>query len=204
MKMTKESVLKVAAILYVVLFAALAIEPSDRYVWAVEMIPAVIVFGYLVLTYKRFGFSFGSYVMISFWLVLHTIGGHYTFANVPFDAINELFGTGRNYFDRFAHFSVGFFAYPVVEYVLRKGWTRYVPFALLFGFFSIMAVAALYELNEWAFAVLSGGSDVGLEYLGSQGDIWDAQKDMCCDGAGAIVALLIYSFVRPDKRYIQA
>ncbi len=199
--MNKDTIVKTGALLYVFLFLYLAVDPSDRAVWAVENIPVVIVFAYLVVTYKKFTFSPGSYIMMSFWLVLHTIGGHFTFAHVPFDFVNHLFGLERNDYDRFAHFSVGFFAYPIVEYVLRKGWTSYYRFAMLFGFAAVMAVAALYELNEWAFAILSGGNNVGLEYLGAQGDIWDAQKDMCCDGAGALVALFIYSIVRPDKRY---
>ena len=199
--MNRQSLVKIGAILYLLLFLYLAFDPHDRAVWAVENIPVVVVFGYLVLTYKKFAFSFGSYVMMSIWLVLHTIGGHFTFANVPFDFINHLFGFERNNFDRFAHFSVGFFAYPIVEYVLRKRLTNSYRFAMHVGFSTIMAVAALYEINEWAVAVLSGGSDVGLEYLGVQGDVWDAQKDMCCDGMGALTALLIYSFVRPDKNY---
>ncbi len=199
--MNTDRILKTGAILYTLLFLYLAISPTDRAVWAVENTPVVIVFGYLVLTYKKFTFSLGSYIMMSFWLVLHTIGGHFTFANVPFDFVNDLFGFERNNFDRFAHFSVGFFAYPIVEYILRKGWTTNYRFALFVGFMTIMGVAAIYELNEWAFAVLSGGSDVGLEYLGVQGDVWDAQKDMCCDGTGALVALLIYSLTRPDKKY---
>ena len=202
--MSKDTILKTGALLYALLFLYLAIDPNDRAVWAVENIPVVIVFGYLVFTYKKFSFSLGSYIMMSFWLVLHTIGGHFTFANVPFDFVNDLFGFERNNFDRFAHFSVGFFVYPIVEYVLRKGWTTHYRFALFVGFMTIMGVAAIYELNEWAFAVLTGGSDVGLEYLGVQGDIWDAQKDMCCDGAGALVALLIYSLTRPDRKYTQA
>ena len=202
--MNKDKILKTGAILYTLLFLYLAIDPNDRAVWAVENIPVVIVFGYLVLTYKKFSFSLGSYIMMSFWLVLHTIGAHFTFANVPFDFVNNLFGFERNNFDRFAHFSVGFFAYPIVEYILRNRWTTNYRFALFVGFMTIMGVAAVYELNEWAFAVLTGGSDVGLEYLGVQGDVWDAQKDMCCDGAGALVALLVYSLIRPDRKYTQA
>ena len=70
--------------------------------------------------------------------------------------------------------------------------------AIVFSIFFIMSIAAGYEIIEWWYAVAEGG-DAGIEFLGSQGDIWDAQKDMLADTLGAIVALMIYLFVRPDQ-----
>ena len=173
------------------------IDPYARDVWIAEIIPVLLVFGGLLWLYPRFRFSNTAYLLMSVWLFWHTIGGHYTFANVPFDWFNDLVGSERNHFDRVAHFSVGFYAFPTAEWLLRRGHCRYVP-ANLFALLLIMGVAAGYEIIEWWYAVLEGG-DAGIEFLGSQGDIWDAQKDMLADTLGALFALVLFAIVRPDR-----
>ncbi len=184
------------AMAFAIFFAVLAIDPVSRTVWAAEMIPVVLVFLALLLGYRYFRFSNIAYALMAFWLFWHTIGGHYTFANVPFDWFNQLLGSERNQFDRVAHYSVGFYAYPAAEWMLRRGHCRYVP-ANLFALLLVMGVAAGYEIIEWWYAVLAGG-DVGIEFLGSQGDVWDAQKDMLADTLGAVTALVLFAFTRPD------
>lgn len=186
------------AAVFVVYFAVLAIDPVSRAVWIAEVIPVVIVFGLLVVTNRRFRFSNIAYGLMAFWLFWHTLGGHYTFANVPFDWFSELIGSERNHFDRVGHFAVGFYAYPTIEWLLRRGHCRYV-LANVFALLLIMGIAAGYEIVEWWYAVLEGG-DAGIEFLGSQGDIWDAQKDMLSDTLGAVFALVLYAVTRPDKR----
>ena len=183
-------------IAFAIFFAVLAIDPVSRTVWVAEVIPVVMVFLALLLGYRYFRFSNIAYTLMAFWLFWHTIGGHYTFANVPFDWFNQLLGSERNQFDRIAHYSVGFYAYPAAEWMLRRGHCRYVP-ANLFALLLVMGVAAGYEIIEWWYAVLAGG-DVGIEFLGSQGDVWDAQKDMLADTLGAVTALLLFAFTRPD------
>ncbi|MCP5300502.1 MAG: DUF2238 domain-containing protein [Chromatiaceae bacterium] len=185
------------AIAFTVYFAALAVTPVSRTVWIAEVVPVVFVFGALVLTYPLFRFSNTAYALMAVWLFWHTLGGHYTFANVPFDWFNSLLGSERNQFDRIGHFSVGFYAFATTEWMLRRGHCRYVP-ANIFALLLIMAIAAGYEIVEWWYAVSEGG-DAGIEFLGSQGDIWDAQKDMLADTLGAIVALVLFAFVRPDR-----
>ena len=184
------------AIAFAIFFAMLAIDPVSRPVWVAEVIPVVIVFLALLLGYRYFRFSNMAYALMAFWLFWHTIGGHYTFANVPFDWFNQLIGSERNQFDRIAHYSVGFYAYPTAEWMLRRGHCRYVP-ANLFALLLVMGIAAGYEIIEWWYAVLAGG-DAGIEFLGSQGDIWDAQKDMLADTLGAVTALVLFAFTRPD------
>jgi putative membrane protein len=93
---------------------------------------------------------------------------------------------------------IGFYAYPMVEWLLRRGYCK-LTLASFFGIFFIMSVAAGYEIIEWLYAVTEGG-DAGIEFLGSQGDIWDAQKDMLADTLGAVTALIAYRFIRPDKQ----
>ena len=185
------------AVAFVVFFAAMAVDPVSRTVWVAEVIPVVLVFLGLVFTFRHFRFSNTAYALMAFWLFWHTIGGHYTFANVPFDWFSQLIGSQRNQFDRIAHFSVGFYAYPTAEWMLRRGHCKYVP-ANIFALLLVMGIAAGYEIIEWWYAVLEGG-DAGIEFLGSQGDIWDAQKDMLADTLGAVAALALFAIVRPDR-----
>ena len=169
-----------------------SINPADMRVWWAEMVPIMAIFAGLLLTFRKFQFSNTSYVLMSVLLIMHTIGAHYTFANVPFDWVTDTFGFERNHYDRVAHFSVGFYAYAAAELLVRKNWARPVT-AMFFGLFFIMSVAAAYEIIEWQFAVIEGG-DAGIEFLGSQGDEWDAQKDMLADTLGALAALVLFWF----------
>ncbi|MGR5148465.1 DUF2238 domain-containing protein [Photobacterium alginatilyticum] len=178
------------------------INPAFPEVWFAEIVPIIIIFLPLLITYKHFRFSNAAYLFMSCWLILHTVGAHYTFANVPFEWFSELIGSERNHFDRFAHFSIGFYAYPIAEYLSRKGHCS--PFlAGLFGLCAIMAIAAGYEIIEWWYAVLAGGN-AGIEFLGSQGDIWDAQQDMLADTLGAITSLVFFFFNKPYQTHKNA
>ncbi|OBU23723.1 DUF2238 domain-containing protein [Photobacterium aquimaris] len=182
------------ALCYSIFFIALGINPAFRAVWIAEAIPLMMVFFFLVFSYRYFVFSNLAYTLMAIWLVLHNIGAHYTFANVPFDWVNHLLDSHRNHFDRFAHFSIGFYAFPIAEFLVRKGHCKPI-IAALFGLFAIMATAAAYEIVEWWYAA-SAGSEAGIEFLGSQGDIWDAQKDMLADTLGAIFSLAIFFFTK--------
>jgi len=183
--------------LYIPFWAILAVEPVSREVWWAENIPVMAVFALLVLTYRQLRFSNLAYGLMAVWLFWHTVGGHYTFAGVPFGFVTDLFGFERNNFDRIGHFSIGFYALPIAELLLRKKFCGPV-LASLFGLFAIMALAAGYEIIEWWYAVLEGG-EAGIEFLGSQGDVWDAQKDMLLDTLGAISSLALFHLVRPDR-----
>jgi len=188
----------ILALLFFLFFIFLGINPFDRSVWIVEVIPVIGVYLILLFTYKKFQFTNISYSLMVLWLVWHTIGAHYTFANVPFDFITNLFNFERNHFDRVGHLVIGFYAYPMAEFLTRKNYIN-ASLASLFGLFFIMSIACSYEIIEWAYAVLEGGN-TGLEFLGSQGDIWDAQKDMLADTIGAIISLCLFWYIRPDKR----
>ena len=180
----------ILAAVFVVFFILLGIAPVSRDVWLAEIIPVAAIFILLVVTYPFFKFSNVSYGLMAFWLFWHTIGGHYTFAEVPFDGITEFFGFERNHFDRVGHFSVGFYAYPIAELFIRRKLAGPIV-TTLFALFAIMSVAAAYEIIEWQYAVIEGGK-AGIEFLGSQGDIWDAQKDMLADTLGAIFTLILF------------
>ena len=184
------------AAIYVVFFIVLGIEPVSRDVWIAEVIPVVAIFLGLVFTFRLFRFSNLAYALMAIWIFWHTVGGHYTFANVPFQWFSDLIGSERNHFDRIGHFVIGFYAFGMAEWLLRKKFCGYW-LASVFGLFFIMSVAAAYEIIEWWYAVVEGG-DAGVEFLGSQGDIWDAQKDMLSDALGAIFSLILFAFTRPD------
>lgn len=186
------------AAVFAVFFTILGIAPVSREVWIAEVIPVVLVFAALALTFRRFRFSNLAYSLMAFWLFWHTVGGHYTFAQVPFGWVTELLGAQRNHFDRIGHFSVGFYAFALAELSTRKRWCGAV-LATFLGLFMVMSVAAGYEIIEWWFAVVVGGN-AGTEFLGSQGDIWDAQKDMLADTLGAVFTLPLFWLARPDRR----
>lgn len=188
----------VLAIVFVVFFILLGISPVSRDVWIAEVIPVVIIFLGFVLTFKQFRFSNVAYGLVAIWMFWHTVGGHYTFANVPFGWVNDFLGSDRNHFDRIGHFVIGFYAFAMAEWLLRKKLCDF-KLAVIFSVFFIMSIAAAYEIIEWWYAVAEGG-DAGVEFLGSQGDIWDAQKDMLSDTLGAISSLILFAYIRPDKK----
>lgn len=188
--------------MYLAEFALLAIAPIDRQTWFIENVTVWIIVAVLSLLYWRgVRFSNTAYLMMSILIYLHTIGGHYTFEKVPFGWVTENFHFARNHFDRIAHFSVGFYAYAIGEwlYARRLVVNRFLLFT--YPVFVIATVAMTYELVEWVYASQSDPL-AGAAYLGSQGDIWDAQKDMLSDTLGALIAMSIF-FVHYGCRRIR-
>ncbi len=185
------------AALFSLLFLALAIKPHDRADWALENVLVLVFALALAGSYKRLPLSRLSYTLIFFFLCLHEVGAHYTYAQVPYDAwsqrffgasFNELVGWQRNNFDRVVHFSYGLLlAYPIRELFFRVAdargfWGYFLPLDVT------MSTSMLFELFEWGAAELFGG-DLGAAYLGTQGDVWDAHKDMALATLGAISAM---------------
>lgn len=187
------------SVLCLIQFVWLAIAPYDRADWLLENILVIIFAIVMARSYKSFPLSRVSYTLLFAFISLHQIGAHYTYANVPYDAflmnhfdfsLNNYMAWERNHFDRLVHFLYGLFlAYPIRELYCRiadvKGfWSYFFPLDLT------MASSMLYELVEWGVAELFGG-DLGMAYLGTQGDIWDAHKDMALASLGALIAMLI-------------
>jgi putative membrane protein len=175
----------------------LAFAPLDRADWALENVLVVVAVVVLVLGYGRLRFSNLSYSLIFLFLCLHEIGAHYTYAQVPYDAwfaaatghtLNEILGWQRNHFDRLVHFLYGLLlAYPIREVFLRVAnvrgfWGYFLPLDLT------ASTSMLFELFEWVAAEVVGG-DLGMAYLGTQGDVWDAHKDMALASTGALLAM---------------
>jgi putative membrane protein len=181
---------------YCVLWTALAIAPIDRRDWLLENILAVLLFGLLIGTYRRFRFSDRSYVLIVLFMALHAVGAHYTYEHVPFgNWMQQALDLPRNHFDRLTHAAFGLLlTYPVRELFVRLAhvrgfWSHY------FALTTVVAFSGLFEILEaWVAQIVS--SELGALYLGTQGDIWDAQQDMTAVFAGALVCTVLTAIVR--------
>ena len=193
----------ILTLVFFIEFIILSISPHDRADWALENVLVLIFAIIMALSYKKFPLSRISYTLIFLFMILHEIGAHYTYANVPYDSflisyfnfsLNEFMGWDRNNFDRIVHFLYGLFlAYPVKELYCRIAnvtgfWGYFFPLELT------MATSMMYELVEWGAAAAFGG-ELGMAYLGTQGDIWDAHKDMALASLGAFIAMLITIFI---------
>jgi putative membrane protein len=178
--------------LYGILFVILAIHPVDRATWFAENLTVWIILGIILTLYAcNIRFSNLAYILMFILIYLHTIGGHWTFANVPFGFVTELFDFERNHFDRVAHFTVGFYAFALAELLHTKRLVTNRFLLFTYPIFTIATIAMSYELIEWIYAA-SAAPEAGAAYLGSQGDIWDAQKDMLADTLGAIAATTLF------------
>lgn len=179
-------------IAWLVLFwLAMAIEPWYPYDWLLENLLVVAYAAVLVLTYRRFAFSNLSYGLFTLFMTLHLIGAHYTYSETPFGFwLKDWFDLARNPYDRLVHFAYGLLiAYPFREILMRvahvtKAWSYFLAVNLVLSF------SAFYELLEsWVAMIVS--PELGVVYLGTQGDVWDAQQDMLLALLGAICAMLI-------------
>jgi putative membrane protein len=168
----------------------MAIEPRHFDDWLLENVLVVLAVGLLWFTRKSFPLSRVSYSCIFVFMMLHALGAHYTYAEVPYQKWFPVFEGGRNHFDRLVHFSYGLLlAYPIREMFLRIGnvrgfWGYFLPLDLT------MSTSMLYELIEWGAAAVVG-QELGMAYLGTQGDVWDAHKDMALASLGAVIAMTI-------------
>ncbi len=159
---------KILFSLYLILFIALAINPFERAVWWAENAPVWITVISIVLIHLYYHpFSNLALSIMAIFIALHTIGGHYTFERVPFDAISEFFGFERNHYDRIAHFSIGLYAFAMAEILYVKKLTSSNFILLSYPLFAIFAIASLYEIFEWQYA-LSADESAGIAVLGSQ------------------------------------
>lgn len=178
-------------LLYGLVWVWLAIEPVNRRDWFLENLLAVAGVALLAFTYRLFQFSVQSYCLITLFLLLHAIGAHYTYAEVPFGFwIKDVLALSRNPFDRIVHFSFGaLLVVPMREVLMRLAhvrgfWSYYLPVS------AILAQSGLFEVVESVVAVIVT-PELGSLYLGIQGDEWDAQKDMAAAFIGALGAMSV-------------
>lgn len=183
---------------FLLIWILLGINPHDREAWLMENVLTVVAVLGLIASHRNFRLSGLSYTLIMLFLCLHAVGAHFTYSRVPlgwipgwlpgFDGGADL--ALRNNYDRLVHFSYGLLiAYPIREMFLRVVavggfWGYFLPLDLT------LSTSLIYELLEWAVVDVFGG-DLGMAFLGVQGDVWDAHKDMLMAGSGATLAMLI-------------
>lgn len=178
------------------------IRPLDYVSWLAEVAPAIVALIIVITTYHRFRLTSLSYFIIAFLCILTFIGGHYTYSEVPlFNWIRDEFDLNRNNYDRFGHFFKGLSAIVIRELLVRhiqlfKGfWLSSITVSI------VLAIAALYEIVEWLSTKLPIGKKVTNDFLGMQGDMWDAQWDMSLAFVGSILALTFFSKLHDKQLY---
>jgi putative membrane protein len=184
-----------------VIWAVTAIHPLDRQAWILENILVVLFVLVLLVAYRRLQFSTAAYVCIALFLILHLVGAHYTYARMPLGLwAKNTFHLSRNHYDRFAHGAFGFLlALPLRELVLRfsgvrRGvWSFWLPPAI------ILATSGFFEIVESIVAAIVAPGQ-GVNWLGGQGDQWDAQNDMLSALVGSLLMMLLVTFAERRKK----
>lgn len=176
------------------------IHPNGQFNWFMETFPAMLGGIILVLTYRRFRFSTFTYILCWLFAIILMIGGHYTYAEVPIgNWAKDALGLSRNHFDRVGHFMQGVIPAALCYELLsrqvgvsRKGWLAFLCICVA------LAISASYEIFEMSYAITYGGKQAD-DFLGSQGDIWDAQKDMLMALLGSATLMVIYCLTMPVR-----
>jgi putative membrane protein len=179
----------ILVLIFVAVFIWSAINPNDRLTWFLEVLPAILALPILTLSYKNFPLTHLLYILILMHAIILMVGGHYTYAEVPlFNWLRDTFSLDRNYYDRVGHFFQGFVPAIVAREILyrkrvvKAGWMFFVICCIC------LSISAFYEFIEWWVAVMAGGA--AMDFLGTQGDVWDTQWDMFVALIGAICAQL--------------
>lgn len=188
--------------LFSVAWISLSFNVSDRSVWLLENVLVFLLVPVACVTFRRRLISNASYFLIFLFLLLHIVGAHYTYSRVPYREWFEslaFFRFQRNQYDRLVHFSFGMLLFLPLTELFKSKTTLRGQLLLCFTAFFLITCSSMYELIEWAAAITFGGN-VGPEYVGTQGDLWDAQKDQALALLGILVALTIVSLksVRRD------
>jgi putative membrane protein len=175
----------------VVAWLIAAVHPLDQQAWILENILLIVFVVVLFFGHRRLKLSNTSYFLLAAFVILHIVGAHYTYAQMPLGLwARDYFGLSRNHYDRFAHGAFGFLlAFPVRELLLRfsgtsRRWSFWLAPAIL------LAVSGLFEIIESIVAELVAPGK-GVEWLGGQGDEWDAQNDMMAATIGAITMMVL-------------
>ena len=184
---------------FAAIWTALALAPWYRQDWLLENMLVFAALPLLAWGYRTLPFTRGTYACLFVFLVLHAIGAHYTYSEVPYDrafeavtgaSLNALLGWERNHYDRMVHFLYGLLVTPAAIEILqarappRGLWRWLLPVCFM------MSHSVLYEAIEWLAAEVFGG-DLGQAYLGTQGDVWDAQKDSLLATAGSVASVIL-------------
>ena len=184
---------------FAAIWTALALAPWYRQDWLLENMLVFAALPLLAWGYRTLPFTRGTYACLFVFLVLHAIGAHYTYSEVPYDrafeavtgaSLNALLGWERNHYDRMVHFLYGVLVTPAAIEILQARATPRGLWRWLLPVCFMMSHSVLYEMIEWLAAEVFGG-DLGQAYLGTQGDVWDAQKDSLLATAGSVASVIL-------------
>ncbi len=197
--MFKKIIYSILTLAFVIVWVWAATNPLYYDDWILENILVFIAVPILLWTRKSFEFSLLSYSLITIFFIVHLIGAHYTYAEVPWGVtLGQWLGTERNMYDRLIHLLFGvLWSYPIYELSIRSGKMKDI-WPYFASFMTVSAFAGFYEVAEWAAAVMVA-PEAGTAFLGSQGDVWDAQKDMMLAMVGSLGILSVVGIVKKIK-----
>lgn len=177
--------------IYLIIWSALAINPRYREDWLLENILVFIGVPLVIYLDRPFPFSRLGALCLFIFLSLHAVGSHYTYSETPlFTLLSSISNLERNHFDRIVHFLFGFLLFvPLLDlfhHLAASAWLRLVLVLLV-----LSSASGFYEILEWLATEITH-PELGIAFLGTQGDMWDAQKDMALAHLGSLLALLLW------------
>ena len=182
---------KLVYAIYVVIWIIMAINPKYPQDWLLENVLVFLVFPFIVWMDRKHNYSLLSIILLLIFASLHSLGTHYTYAEMEhFDGITQFFGFERNHFDRLVHFLFGLLLFRILFEMITPGISS-VKTALIYTFTMIVSISTLYEMLEWL-AAITFHPELGIAFLGTQGDVWDAQKDTLVAMIGALINIAFY------------
>lgn len=182
---------KLVYAIYIVVWIIMAINPKYPQDWLLENVLIFIFFPFILWMDKKHNYTLLSLILLLIFASLHSLGSHYTYAEMEhFNAITHFFGFERNHFDRFVHFLFGLLTFRMLFEMIASS-TNTVKTALVFTFTMVVFISTVYELLEWLAAVILH-PELGMAFLGTQGDIWDAHKDTALAMLGALINIIFY------------
>ena len=182
---------KLVYAIYVLVWIIMAINPKYPQDWLLENVLVFFIFPFILWMDKKHHYTLLSIVLFFIFASLHSLGTHYTYAEMEhFNVITQFFGFERNHFDRLVHFLFGLLLFRLLFEMITPG-IKSVKTALLFTFTMIISISTLYEMLEWL-AAITFHPELGTAFVGTQGDVWDAQQDMLIAIIGALINLVFY------------
>lgn len=183
-------------VIFFIFWVALAINPVDPGIWALENILVATVFPVVLWLDRKYSFNNLTYLSLTAFVILHLFGAHMTYENMTyFIWYSEWFGWDRNYYDQVIHFLFGLMVFvPFFEVFYHQGISKRLSYLIAFLFIS--SVGAWYEILEWlTMAVFCEHSAEVCSEAITQGDVWDAQKDIAYAVIGSLIAMLLHSLL---------
>ena len=189
---------------FLIFFTASCINPPYLQFLLMQHVPTVLAMALLVYVANRYAISRTSFVSMLAFLSLHTLGARYLYSYVPYDAwaefllginITDRFDFQRNHYDRFVHFSYGLLLATPIQEFERRYFRLSTRLSAILAIECILATSAVYEIGEWLIAVIFAPAWAE-SFLGQQGDVFDAQKDMALATAGACLSVGVLALLQ--------